>query len=1062
MDLRDQLQQHLGSSYLLGRELGGGGMSRVFVADEVRLGRQVVVKVLSPDLAQGINAERFEREIKVAASLQQANIVPLHAAGEVAGLPYFTMPFVEGESLRHRLTQGQISISEVVVILRDVTRALAYAHARGVVHRDIKPDNVLLSGGAAVVTDFGIAKAISASRTDAPGGTLTQLGTSIGTPAYMAPEQVAGDPNLDHRVDLYALGCMAFELLSGQQPFANRTPQKMLAAHLSEAPPSVQQMRPDTPPALATLVNQLMAKDPGDRPQSATDVLRALDAAVTSSAPTLAFSAPGMLKKSLLMYAAAVVVVLLCARAAIIAIGLPDWVFPGAIVVMALGLPALLITAYVQRVARHTATATPTLTPGGSMAPKMPSGTIATVAMKVSPHVTWRRTWRGGAFAVGGFTSLVAVFMVTRAFGIGPWGSLLAAGKLAATDRIVLADLDVPSADSALAPIVAEAIRAALSQSRSINLVPQSDIADVLQEMKRPKDAALGDAALVHDVAERTGAKAILGGRLARLGNGYAVSLELSAAQGGAVLASYQATAASSQDLLSTIDGLARKLRGKMGESLKQVQRTIPLERATTTSLAALRKYSDAVVANDIDFDYPRAVRSAREAVALDSTFALAWRKLAVALFNSFAPASTQDSAIQRAVRYADRLPDREKYLLLGYYYENSSSAADRGKALEGYRNAYAVDSSNTTAANQLGLLYGQRHQGDSALRYFTRLLKLQQNPGSVARVAYQLAVNGNADRAAAMIDSVMKAVASSESNLMVGSARLSIWADRRRVDSAYTFAERYQHSSDATLQLNAFVAITRITGQTGRMQRSIAADSQLQLLSPSSTSALQIAIDHATADILYRDKSADGARTLDAAVSGSEWTKAAPADRPYFQVIELYAKAGKPDRARALLAELLASDPAAKAPDARADIAMADGQIAVADGKYDDALRQFRAAEIRADGFPVECRACVEFELARTFDRLNQSDSALAHLEYYVSLPDAERATGFWVADVTDLAAVEKRLGELYDAKHDRARALQHYGAFVEQWKTADPDLQPVVASVRQRMAQLTAQEGH
>jgi serine/threonine-protein kinase len=224
LDLRAQLQAHLGSAFVLGRELGGGGMSRVFVADEVRLARKVVVKVLSPELVAGINAERFEREILLAASLQQANIVPVLAAGEVDGLPYFTMPFVEGESLRSRLTGGGLPIADVLAILRDVSKALAYAHARNIVHRDIKPDNVLLSGGTAVVTDFGIAKALSASRTAGVGATLTSVGTSIGTPAYMAPEQVAGDPNFDHRVDLYALGCMAQELLTGKPPFADRSP----------------------------------------------------------------------------------------------------------------------------------------------------------------------------------------------------------------------------------------------------------------------------------------------------------------------------------------------------------------------------------------------------------------------------------------------------------------------------------------------------------------------------------------------------------------------------------------------------------------------------------------------------------------------------------------------------------------------------------------------------------------------------------------------------------------------------------------------------------------------
>ena len=221
--LRQQLQATLSGSYTLERELGGGGMSRVFVAEELRLRRKVVVKVLSPELAQGISVERFEREIQTVAALQHANIVPVHTAGETLGLPYYTMPYVEGESLRARLGHGPLPVAEVVGILRDVSKALAYAHQRGVVHRDIKPDNVLISGDVAVVTDFGIAKAISAARTASGDATLTQVGTSIGTPAYMAPEQAAGDPTIDHRADIYALGAMAYELLTGRHVFADRT-----------------------------------------------------------------------------------------------------------------------------------------------------------------------------------------------------------------------------------------------------------------------------------------------------------------------------------------------------------------------------------------------------------------------------------------------------------------------------------------------------------------------------------------------------------------------------------------------------------------------------------------------------------------------------------------------------------------------------------------------------------------------------------------------------------------------------------------------------------------------
>ena len=207
-ELSQQLQAALGSAYTIERELGGGGMSRVFLASESRLRRKVVIKVLAPELAAGVSAERFEREIELAAALQQANIVPVLAAADLGGLPYYTMPFVDGLTLRARLDRGPMPVAEVVSVLRDVARALKYAHERGVVHRDIKPENVLLSGDAAVVTDFGIAKALAASRAKAPGGTLTQLGTSLGTPMYMAPEQAAGDPDTDHRADVYAFGVM--------------------------------------------------------------------------------------------------------------------------------------------------------------------------------------------------------------------------------------------------------------------------------------------------------------------------------------------------------------------------------------------------------------------------------------------------------------------------------------------------------------------------------------------------------------------------------------------------------------------------------------------------------------------------------------------------------------------------------------------------------------------------------------------------------------------------------------------------------------------------------------
>ena len=300
MELRTELQQTLGEGYVVERELGGGGMSRVFLATDRSLGRQVVVKVLAPDLAAGVNRERFGREILLAAQLQHPHIVPVLAAGTTGGLPYYVMPFVEGESLRAALsTRGAFPPREAVAVLRDVARALAYAHGRGIVHRDIKPDNVLLSGGAAMVTDFGVAKALAEgrrpegpARANAQSGTaLTSIGSSLGTLAYMSPEQAAADPAVDHRADLYSFGAMGYELLSGVPPFAGLSPRELLTAIVAREPAPLETRRADLPQPLVALIHRCLAKAPEDRPQSADEILGLLEASFTSSGNAAAAAA---------------------------------------------------------------------------------------------------------------------------------------------------------------------------------------------------------------------------------------------------------------------------------------------------------------------------------------------------------------------------------------------------------------------------------------------------------------------------------------------------------------------------------------------------------------------------------------------------------------------------------------------------------------------------------------------------------------------------------------------------------------------------------------------------
>jgi tetratricopeptide (TPR) repeat protein len=288
--IRTRLASAVSDRYTIERELGGGGMSRVFVALEHALGRRVVIKTLPEDATFGdAAAERFRREILTAARIEHANIVPVLAAGDVGGTPYFVMPWVDGDSLRELLQRGRVPLSQAISILRDVARALAAAHTHGVVHRDIKPENILISGGAARVTDFGVAKALSAATaagTTKPGATqaqMTGLGISIGTPAYMAPEQLAADPALDHRADIYAWGLVAYELLSGKYAFEGKSGAGLLQAQFSTDPEQLTQRDAAIPQHIAVLVASALAKDPALRPQSANELITALDAASVSS-----------------------------------------------------------------------------------------------------------------------------------------------------------------------------------------------------------------------------------------------------------------------------------------------------------------------------------------------------------------------------------------------------------------------------------------------------------------------------------------------------------------------------------------------------------------------------------------------------------------------------------------------------------------------------------------------------------------------------------------------------------------------------------------------------------
>src|SRR5881296_1524619 len=292
-DAHSRLTKALATRYRLERELGSGGMATVYLAEDPKHRRRVAVKVLKPELAATLGAKRFTREIETAAAFQHPHILPLLDSGHAGGFLYYVMPYVEGESLRERLARhGELPIHDAVKILIEIADALAYAHAHGVVHRDIKPDNVLLSGRHALVMDFGVAKALTAA---SGASDITTAGVALGTPAYMAPEQAAADPHIDHRADIYATGVLGYELIAGKPPFTGSSAAEVLAAHVTQRPEPVAARRAACPPALAEIVMKCLEKRAADRWQTADELLAQLEPLATPSGgttPTAAHPVP--------------------------------------------------------------------------------------------------------------------------------------------------------------------------------------------------------------------------------------------------------------------------------------------------------------------------------------------------------------------------------------------------------------------------------------------------------------------------------------------------------------------------------------------------------------------------------------------------------------------------------------------------------------------------------------------------------------------------------------------------------------------------------------------------
>jgi hypothetical protein len=629
------------AQYRIEEKLGAGGMGVVYRAKDTRLGRDVALKFLPHHLSANEAAkERFLVEARAAAALDHPNVCALHEIGDADSRMYIAMGYYGGQTLSRALEQGPLPVEEALDYARQVSSALRAAHARGIVHRDIKPGNILItSEGTAKVLDFGLAKLADV--------TLTDDGTRLGTVAYMSPEQTRGDV-VDHPTDLWSLGAVLYEMLTGRRPFRGENDRVIIQAIRHEKPEPPSRVRKRLSADVEALVLRLLSKEPEARESG---VRWLLDRATPSRLKRLLLEAHRRSVWQVLVgWAVAGWAIYALAGPMADSVGLPLWFGRGVLFALLAVLALLLVTGIVRGKRR------------------------AALRNLDQPRLTWRNAGlaSGAAFALLGVAT--AGYLAMRALGIGPAGTVIARNQLEPQSEIVLADFASAPEDSALARTVTEAFRIDFSQSRSVRLAGPGRVRAILGRMEMPTRGGLY-VETAREVAIRGGMPALIDGEIRRIGEGFVLTAQLlspsekrrgprMSPEPERLLARSQATADNEDELMAAIDRLSKGLRERIGEPLTSLRGAQALPELTTSSLAALEKYIEGIRSGG-----ERSIELLEEAVALDSSFAEAWRKLGVALVNSGQERSRQVRAFTRAFEHRDRLTERERYIVAATYY---------------------------------------------------------------------------------------------------------------------------------------------------------------------------------------------------------------------------------------------------------------------------------------------------------------------------------------------------------------------------------------------------------
>jgi tetratricopeptide (TPR) repeat protein len=1017
--------------YRILEQLGQGGMGIVYRAHDEKLDRSVALKFLPQHLqSDATSKQRFIQEARAASALDDPHICTIHDIAEADdGRLYIVMTFYDGQTLKYLLEKGALPIDQANSIAHQIARGLKTAHDHGIVHRDIKPANIMVTRkGLVKILDFGLAKLGEASD-------ITKAGSTLGTASYMSPEQARGG-DVDRRTDLWSLGVLYYEMLTGSPPFSGGYEAAIMYSILNEDVQPVSTARPEVPADVVSVVDRCLAKEPADRMSDASEIVLALrdlvsqevsasTSAVSGVRPAGTASAGPDLTSTVGKFAVLAALILGVSYAAMIMLGLPGWVFPLAVVAVLAGFPVVLY---------------------GFRLEKARSEMLSSERRSLTGLASWldtRKAFQGGFVASATLVVAVLAAMGLRAAGIGPFATLITSGALDREDMFIVADFNNRTAVEGLGDTVTEAFRIDLSRSEVVSLLDRSAVQATLEQMQLPLDTALSES-IASEIAIRRGAAAIVSGDIQPAGSGFVLTARVSSADGNELVA-LRENAADDASILSAIDKLSGRLREDIGESLVSIRANEPLEDVTTASLEALREYSQGE--NDASAARIReAIQHMQRAIELDTTFAMAYRKLAVLHGNAGDPLSLQLSASEKAFTLRQNLPVRERLLTEAYYY--STVLGDDEQQRVAYESLLDRYPNDVTALNNLAIVFNQHGRYADAVGLLRRALRAAEGFTFRSNLIENLVAEEKWEEVEEELVAFDVAL---PGNAYVPASRVGIAYLNDDFEAASAWADSVTARSDADFwqrrSLGAKAALSAGQGRVTDYERLTASVRERRLAAGDTVGAMFEELTQLSALLKLTASDTEIRAELDRIVAAYPWESWPAQVRPYPFVAAISAWIGDVDVARDWMTRYRTEIPAALQRNNQA-ANIIDAFVLAREGDLETAIPRMESAYRDAG-----CQRCFQDLMGTVYMAAGQNEKAAAAFERFTSAPEM---WGGLISNPAMVGPVLEWRAQLYEQEGETDKAIETLTRFVKRWEKADPELQPRVQAAKNRIDEL------